>query len=311
MSEKTGHKRKHYGGDKKSHFFKRQNKNFLVAGQRGFLATCNFREKECGQDCLKILNQYADQMYGENKDDDSITDAADAQTENKDPESGDNEEEPEDIATSLQKEIDKSTAANRKKSFRFYSVDTGVQNCIFIRTTLKDPVGIVEKIVSDISESRKQVSRFILRFIPVEIVCKASMDDILAAAGRLFDKYFLPGPPVTFSIVFNRRYNNDLGRDRVYAELADLVKFKNVNHQVDLKKPQKTVIVEVIKGLCCLSVVSEYLHFRKFNLLELALQKAKETDPGQSTESKTEAETADAKQSTDNIESETSKTEEK
>lgn len=243
---------------KKSHYFKKQNRNFLVAGQRGFLATCNFREKECARECIKILNQHADDLYG--KDDLQITptDPAIAIADN------------EDISSTLQKEINDTVTAHKQKTFRFHQMDTGASNSVFIRTTLADPVELAVHIVRQIAVTKKQISRFVLRLIPIEIVCKANMKDILNEAGKLFDKHFLNRPPTTYSIIVNRRYNNDLGRDALIGELAEMIKFKNINHKVDLSAPALTVIVEIIKGLCCLSVVPQYLQLKKYNLFELA-----------------------------------------
>lgn len=107
-----------------------------------------------------------------------------------------------------------------------------------------------------------------LRLIPVEAVCKANLKDILTAAGTLFDKYFLKGGK-TFSIIYNKRYNNSIKRDEIIKELAELVALKNCNNKVNLKEPELSVIVEVIKGLCCLSVVEEYIQFKKYNLIEI------------------------------------------
>lgn len=38
---------------------------------------------------------------------------------------------------------------------------------------------------------------------------------------------------------------------------------------MDLTNPQYTVVVEIIKAVCCLSVVKDYMLFRKYNLQEV------------------------------------------
>ena len=57
------------------------------------------------------------------------------------------------------------------------------------------------------------------------------------AAGLLFDLHFLKEPS-TFAINFNKRFNNDIQRDEVIKELADLVTMKNIGNTVNLKEPQ-------------------------------------------------------------------------
>lgn len=39
----------------------------LQPGVRGFLATCNFREKDCIREATNILSECADRIYGEDK----------------------------------------------------------------------------------------------------------------------------------------------------------------------------------------------------------------------------------------------------
>lgn len=142
---------------------------------------------------------------------------------------------------------------------------------VFIKTTLPNPVELGSHIVSDIAGTKTSISRFLLRFIPVEIICKATIEDMKTAAGKLFDVHFLNCPPKTFSIIINKRYNNSIHRDAIIEELAGLVAFKNMKHKVDLKNAECSVIVEILKGICCLSVLPNYLKWKKYNISELIL----------------------------------------
>lgn len=223
----------------------------------GFLATCNFREKDCRREAYNILNTYADQFYGKSTDEDQ-------------PETTTDETE-DDISTELQNEIDAINASNKTKSQRFQYVDTEISNLVFIKTTIADPVELGSHIVSDIASTKKSISRFLLRFIPIEIVCKATIEDMKTAAGKLFDRHFLNCPPKSFSIIINKRYNNSIQRDDIIEELAGLVAFKNVQHKVDLKNAEFSIIVEILKGICCLSVLPNYLKWKKYNISELIL----------------------------------------
>lgn len=127
------------------------------------------------------------------------------------------------------------------------------------------------RIIEDLHRTKQTLTKNVLRFIPIEVVCKANIKDIVDAAGILFDKYFLHGER-TFSIVYNKRYNNDIKRDDIIKELAELIVAKNMKNKVDLKEPEFSVIVEIIKGLCCLSVIPYYIKYRKYNLSELCSQ---------------------------------------
>lgn len=91
---------------------------------------------------------------------------------------------------------------------------------------------------------------------------------MMAAVESLFDKHFL-AEPKTFAIIFNRRYNNSIKRDDVIREFADIIQAKNAKNKVDLSTPQLSVIVEIIKGFCCLSVLPDYYALKKYNVVEL------------------------------------------
>lgn len=198
------------------------------------------------------MNSYADELYG-----------------NEEPAVKAEIDEEDDISVALEKAISENKE-QKKKPFRFQAIDSGAANCIFIKTTIPNPVELGVRIVRDLNQTKDQKTRHLLRLVPIEIVCKASLDDIVAAAGKIFDKHFLGGEGKTFSIIYNKRYNNSIKRDEIIDKLADLVTLKNCKNKVNLKNPEVSVIVEIIKGLCCLSVVEEYVKLKKYNLIEIA-----------------------------------------
>ncbi|XP_058125590.1 THUMP domain-containing protein 1 homolog [Anopheles ziemanni] len=238
---------------------------YLKPGHRGFLITCNGRVRDCVRDSYRILNEYADEFYGpqeqakETEDGKQVAAATEAE-----------EQEEEDISIKLQKEAE---AAGQKsdKAFRFQNVDSGATNCLFIQTSLENPNEIGYKLMKDLSATKKHKSRFILRMLPIEAVCRANLKDIMDTVGALCDRYFLKEPK-SYAIIFHRRLNNELSRDDVIRELADLITAKNAGNKANLKNPDLAVIVEVIKGLCCIGILQEYYQLRKYNLAEIVAQ---------------------------------------
>lgn len=245
-------------------------RDYLKVGQRGFMVTCNTREKDCIRDSFRLLNEYADEMYGK----------LDENREQK--ATGNSEEEEEDISVLVEKQAE--AARKEKRRFRFEAIDTGLNNCCFISTILDDPKELALRILRDLTETKKLKSRHILRLMPIEVVAKANLKDIINAAGQLFDKYFL-GKPKTFAIIFNRRLNNSLDRLDVINELASVIASKNRLHKANLKQPELAVIVEIIKGLCLISVVPQFYELKKYNLAEICGQRSenggqsKDSDP--------------------------------
>lgn len=72
-----------------------------------------------------------------------------------------------------------------------------------------------------------------------------------------------------FQIVYKSGNNSHMNREQVIKELAGIVGCLNSENKVDLTKPQYTVVVEIIKAVCCPSVVKDYMLFRKHNLREV------------------------------------------
>ena len=115
---------------------------------KGFLLTCNNREREAVREGYNLLNEYADKIFG-------------PEIKNTDL----NDEDEEDIDAALDKEKATLQAVNDKARTerRFQQVESGANNCIFIKTVLESPGRLVEEIVNDLNETKVQKCRFILR----------------------------------------------------------------------------------------------------------------------------------------------------
>lgn len=247
-------------------------KNYLDVGDKGFLVTCNFKERDSIHECYRLLNEYYE------KSQPAVEEVAKP------------EEDEDDISSQLQDQIEKSKVEVKERSQKFQSLSTGVQNCLFIRTTIDDPVTLGTTIIRDLAETKAKKTKVTLRFLPIEVICKAKIEDMKDAAGILFDKYFLKEPS-TFAINFNRRFS-DMNRDVVIKELADIVALKNTGNKVNLNEPQLSIIVEIIKGHCLLSVLPDYIKLKKYNVNELWANKKKESS--EKAEEETEQEVTEA-----------------
>nr|XP_033340312.1 THUMP domain-containing protein 1 homolog [Megalopta genalis] len=253
---------------------KRRKQSSLEPGLVGFLCTCNFREKDCIRDAYELLNEFADEIYGSDIPKASNNDNTKTTVAKDDSVSDTEQDDDEDISAFLNKEINRLKSVHK----RFQVVDTGVKNVIFIRSTLANPLEIVTKIVTELDETKQQRTRYILRLLPIEIVCKAYMNDIKQKADTVLEKYFAQEPK-TFSIVFNHHSNHSIHREEVIKDLAEIISKKNPGNKADLKNPELAVIVEVIRGVCLISIAPHYYKFKKYNLVEICNVK----EPGNST----------------------------
>lgn len=272
-------RKKYYYPNKESNLKKCKLFN-LETGMTGFLCTCNFREKDCVRDAYKLLNEFADKIDELNKDKITIcTEGSSIINEIQSPENDEqNNSDEEDISTALSKEINQLKAESDKPIAlrRFQVVNTGVKNVVFIKTTLSNPLELVSNIIKELDRTKKQRSRFLLRLLPIEAVCKAYMNDIKSVANVIFEKYFSQEPK-TFSIVFNRHSNDSVHREEIINDLAEIIKKKNPGNRANLKNPELAVVVEVIRGLCLISIAPDYYKYRKYNLLEICARKQNDT----------------------------------
>lgn len=283
MSDEPNSKRRKMNR-KKAYHNQNKPKNYLEPGIRGFFATCNFGEKECVRECYNLLNEYADLIDSEHESKAAIESEKPPSKETLNDSGtaagGSEQEDEEDISTLLEKEIHTINTAKKENRYRFQQVETNVSNCIFIKTTVPNANELGVRIVGDIAATKKRKTRMLLRFLPVDAVCRANIEDIKNAAGRLFDKVFLNAEPTTFSVIFNKRHNNSIDRMAVIQELAGLVDFKSTAHKVDLKNPKISIVVEILKGICCISLLPNYINWKKYNVHELTQVKKEEPAEG-------------------------------
>lgn len=115
----------------------------LQSGLKGFICTTNGQEKQCIRESYNILNEYADKIYGEenkvcisilsNHVSFSNNTTCLLQVEPKAESSG----EKKDIMDEFKSEIESMQAENSKSGDRrFQAINTGIFNCIFIKTSV-------------------------------------------------------------------------------------------------------------------------------------------------------------------------------
>ncbi|XP_013386078.1 THUMP domain-containing protein 1 [Lingula anatina] len=240
---------------------KRKREFSLDAGMKGFLLTCNNNEKQCVREAYNILNEYADKLYGPEKAGSGERDGSD---------DGEAEEEEEDISKVLEKELHtlKETDSSQR---RFQVVESGAKNVIFIRTTLEDPCHLVHAILSDLQETKQQKARYIMRMLPIATTCKAVLEKVLESVESAFDAELGPSTAgQSFYIMAKIRNNNSFSTAGISKEIAGTIITMNSKNSVDYQNPDIVVLVEILKGNCCMSIVRDYFKFKKYNLHEVA-----------------------------------------
>ncbi|XP_006876039.1 PREDICTED: THUMP domain-containing protein 1 [Chrysochloris asiatica] len=229
----------------------------LEPGLQGILITCNMNERKCVEEAYSLLNEYGDDLYGPEK----FTD--------KNQQLSGNEGEDDDVEAALKKEVDDIRASTEMRLRRFQSMESGANNVVFIRTLGIEPEKLVHHILQDMYKTKKKKTRVILRMLPISGTCKAFLEEMKKYAETFLEPWFKAPNKGTFQIVYKSRNNSHMNREEVIKELAGIVGNLNSENKVDLTNPQYTVVVEIIKAVCCLSVVKDYMLFRKYNLQEV------------------------------------------
>ena len=227
----------------------------LKEGMTGFLLTCNNREKEAVREAYNLLNQYADSLFGPERKTEEKEDVLDC----------------DDIDSALDKEKEslQSEAAADRAERRFQQVESGANNCIFIKTSLDKPDQLVDNIVTDIIQSKTQKSRFILRLLPILGTCKAYEKNMEEMAENVLSSSLKTISGTTYSVLFKTRNNNQVKRDDVFRIIGSVMRSQTQPWTVELDDPDICIVVEIIRTVCCLGIVTDFYKKKKYNLVEL------------------------------------------
>ncbi|XP_026887696.2 THUMP domain-containing protein 1 [Electrophorus electricus] len=250
LQEAKKRSKKRYGGLRHKRF---KGSRELEVGMQGILITCNMNERKCTSEAYSLLNEYADELFGPE-------DLADT-------EESPSEEEEDDVEAALKKEVTQIKSSTHQR--RFMALDSGANNVVFIHTHNIDPEKLVHHILQDLRETKKKKSRVIMRMLPVCGTCRAFPDDMEKFMSSFLEPWFKSPQQASYQISFKSRNNSHSNRDDVIKALAGLVGKMNPKNKVDLTNPELTIIVEIIKTVCCVSVVRDYMLFRKYNLQEV------------------------------------------
>jgi len=236
----------------------------LREGMKGFLLTCNNREKETVREAYSLFNQFADKMFGPETVGSGGADQEDKVDQNS--------EEEEDIDAAFDKEKTELIKIKEKASGerRFQMVDSNARNCVFIKTTLEDPEKLALDIIDNILETGIAKARYILRMVPILGTCKAHEKNIEDLAKTALPQVFGNDSKLSYSILFKTRNNNSVGREEVIKILGAVIRELPGETSVELKTPDVAIVVEIVGKVCCLGVARDYFgQRRKYNLVEL------------------------------------------
>ncbi|KAG0589381.1 hypothetical protein M758_1G017100 [Ceratodon purpureus] len=304
-----------------------QKKAVIEHGQKGFLVTCvGGKERASIQEISNVLEEFFERPSTSTsapveKGPDDRTGASGASDHSDEESEEDESDESEDegarkvskvappAASTISSEgksrgggIDELLAAEideirTKKKARFSGCETGCHGVVFVRM-LKDaaaqrsPMELAEAIVRDAAATKKSRTRYSMRLIPVETTCYASPAEVEKAAQSMVARHFPTGegcPTFKFAVAIEARANTSIDKMALINAVAKIVPQP---HSVDLKNPQKTILMQIVKTTCALGVVRDFKELAKYNLRMLTNPELEKKPPSsKETSSKPEADT--------------------
>lgn len=133
-------------------------------------------------------------------------------------------------------------------------------------------------VMDHILQTQEQCTKRLLRLLPVQATCRAFQEDIEKAAKVLAEEFFQKddsgdggGGGKSFYVAFKCRNNSSVKRESVTGALVKVLQDAHPDNIPDMVEPDVVLSVEVVKGVCCLSILPGYLtKYAKYNLLTLA-----------------------------------------
>ncbi|DBB04027.1 hypothetical protein WJX77_007697 [Trebouxia sp. C0004] len=277
MSEKGGKKRRQEGGSggaagKKSKYFQANSKATLPVGSRGVLVSCiGGKEQYAAKDSIRILTEYYERLKG-----------------SADPAAPDTSAKPADISSAIADEV-AELQSHKGKLFVYHRVN--VFGLIYIGFQTPDvhptPSEVVQAAARDVLKTKQCLSKVCMRFMPIEGVCYAGLEDISKLGKKVLAEHFPAGNDIsqtTFGVLYEHRASDLLKRMDVINTMVDCV--PQPPYKVELNNPKKTILVEVMKATAAISVVEDYKLLGKLNLRELSMIGDDAAADGKSTGSK-------------------------
>ncbi|KAJ3045582.1 hypothetical protein HDV00_009239 [Rhizophlyctis rosea] len=225
-------------------------------GMAGVLAMTQLgRERDATNELNKLFTEYADKLYGS----DDATEGA----------SGDAEEKETSIEDAFASEL--SSYKKPKKTKRFYSLTTSIDCVVFFRVLPPiDPAHLVHTIMIDLANTKRKKTRFAVRLIPITKTCHASIPAIVELTKELTGDVFPKeegkdgeGEGKSWMLEFKSRWNDNITRERLIQHVPELIPDR---YKVDLGNPDIVLSYQVLKHICGMSILRDYVKFRRYNL---------------------------------------------
>ncbi|XP_054159821.1 THUMP domain-containing protein 1-like [Oppia nitens] len=255
MSESNGKRKKNYYKSNKKSKYSSGSSGHLCDGVNGFMVTCNFKEYGCLHESYNLFNEFADKVYGNYSPDNTTDDL-----------NNDNKQDVNDIEKAIKNEVNLMTTQKK----RFQQMITKCNNVLFIKSNDKsvDPLVITSEILKEIETNGKQLTKQLLRLIPIVITFKTICSNFDEIVENYLEKE--PKELLTFMVQCKVRNNSDVKRQQMIDKVVAVVKRVRPEWKTDFTDPKLTINLEILNKICCLSLLKDYNKYCKYNLIEFS-----------------------------------------
>ncbi|OCF57556.1 hypothetical protein L486_05014 [Kwoniella mangroviensis CBS 10435] len=239
------------------------------------VTTVMHKERSAEAELIEYLETIADELYPETSDSDVKQ-----------------EEDADELDFEAQLKKDLESMDQSKKSTRFQLCSHDVICVIYINVLPPlSPYKLVRHIMEQAESSARTGLKWCKRIIPVTGIAGATIKQLSEMSSKVVEEGFKTedNRSLKFAIDTNTRQSDRLDRmDMIHTVAAEITNI-NIEHKVDLKNPDKTVLIELYKNSVGMGIVEDYERFKKYNPGSIALaasqskSRSTQSEPSRST----------------------------
>ncbi|WWC63420.1 uncharacterized protein I303_106022 [Kwoniella dejecticola CBS 10117] len=229
------------------------------------------KERSAEAELINYLERIADELYPE-----TIEGGEDVEDEGVDEL---------DFEAQLKKDLESMDQESKSKRFQLCSHD---MICVIYINVLPplSPYKLVRHIMEQAESSARTQLKWCKRIIPIDGTTKATVKQLSELAATIVKDGFATDNdrPIKYAIDTNTRQSDRLERMSMIHTVAEQVTLLDKGHSVDLKNPEKTILLELYKNSIGMSVLEDYERFKKYNPSSIASAAAQAKGKSSNTE---------------------------
>ncbi|WWC71452.1 uncharacterized protein I206_105408 [Kwoniella pini CBS 10737] len=213
------------------------------------------KERSAEAELIDYLERIADEIYPETIEDDVEREGS----------------EDLDFEAQLKKDLESMDQNNKSKRFRLCVHD---MICVIYINVLPplSPYKLVRHIMEQAESSARTQLKWCKRIIPIDGTSKATVKQLSELAAEIVKDGFKAedSRPIKYAIDTNTRQSDRLERMSMIHTVAKQVSLLDKSHSVDLKNPEKTILLELYKNSVGMTILDDYERFKRYNPSSIA-----------------------------------------